>query len=145
MLVIDEMSLKSNLIFDKNSHQQIGFVDLGDPDLNFATLQKCELATHALVFMVRGIATSLKFSLSYFTTITATAVQLFSSFWDAVSILEKQSNLYLVSVVADGASSNRTMIKFHPYMCGDMITPVIFKTINLYAKYRYIYFVADHT
>ncbi|XP_065649371.1 uncharacterized protein LOC136078177 [Hydra vulgaris] len=143
VLLIDEMSLKSNLVFDKNSHQLSGFVDLGDPDLNFATLQKCELATHALVFMVRGIAASLKFSIAYFTTITATAVQLFSLFWDSVCILEKRCNLYQVSVVADGASSNRTMIKFHHYMCGDMITPVIFKTINLYVKYRYIYFVAD--
>nr|XP_047133158.1 uncharacterized protein LOC124811499 [Hydra vulgaris] len=143
VLLIDEMSIKSNLVFDKNSNQLIGFVDLGNPDLNFATLQKCELASHALVFMVRFVATSLKFSLAYFTTITATAVQLFSLLWDSVCILEKRCNLHLVSVVADSASSNRTMIKLHRYMCGDMITPVIFKTINLYAKSRYIYFVAD--
>ena len=32
------MKIKSNLVFDKHSGELIGFVDLGDPDTNFATL-----------------------------------------------------------------------------------------------------------
>ena len=35
------------------SNELIGFVDLGDPELNYAVLEEVsELATHALVFMV---------------------------------------------------------------------------------------------
>lgn len=46
----------------------IGFTDLGDPDLNFGSLEKVdEIASHALAFLVRGVCTELKFCLAHFT------------------------------------------------------------------------------
>ena len=69
VLLFDEMKILSNLVFDKVSGELIGYTDLGDPDINFGTLEKVdELASHALVFFVRGICTDLKFSLAYFAT-----------------------------------------------------------------------------
>jgi len=69
VLLFDEMKILSNLVFDKVSGELIGYTDLGDPDINFGTLDKVdELASHALVFFVRGICTDLKFSLAYFAT-----------------------------------------------------------------------------
>ena len=51
VLLFNKMKINSNLVFDKNSGELIGFVDLGDPDINFATLEKEDtLATHAFVF-----------------------------------------------------------------------------------------------
>ena len=49
-LLIDEMKLKSNLVFHKDTNQLIGFVDLGDPDVNFVSFDEstqCELAVYA--------------------------------------------------------------------------------------------------
>ena len=45
----------------------VGFMDLGDPDLNFASIDKehqDDLASYALVFMLRGITSNLKFGLA---------------------------------------------------------------------------------
>ena len=39
-LLFDEMKVKSNLVFNKHSGELIGFLDLGDPDVNLATLKR---------------------------------------------------------------------------------------------------------
>ena len=88
-ILYDESKVQGNLIWDKHSGELIGYVNLGDPDINFATLDKVnEIASHALLFMVRGISTTLKHTLGYFATAGVSAVQLFPIFWKAVSILE---------------------------------------------------------
>ena len=77
VLLFGEMKVKSNLVFDKNTGELIGFTDLGDLELNFAVLDKSEeIATHALTFLVRGVCTELKFCLAHFATTGVTAVQL---------------------------------------------------------------------
>ena len=38
VVVIDEMKIQANLVFDKYSGDLIGFVDLGDPMTNYASL-----------------------------------------------------------------------------------------------------------
>lgn len=48
VLLFDEMKVNSNLVFDKVTGGLIGYVDLGDPKVNYATLDKIdEVATHA--------------------------------------------------------------------------------------------------
>ena len=37
---MDEMKIQENLVWDKHTGDLIGFVDLGDAELNYATLQK---------------------------------------------------------------------------------------------------------
>ena len=50
-LLFENMKNNFNLVFDKNSAELIGFVDLGDPDVNFPALEKNDRqVTHALVF-----------------------------------------------------------------------------------------------
>ena len=63
------MKIKSNLVFDKHSGELIGYLDPGEPEKNFATIEEENntLATHALVFYLRG--TNLKYSFAYFATI----------------------------------------------------------------------------
>lgn len=57
VLVFAEMKLQEDLVWDKTTGKLMGFVDLGDIDLNYATLQNVQqLATHILVFMVKNIA-----------------------------------------------------------------------------------------
>ena len=38
-LLIDEMKIKSNLVFDKHSGELINYLDLGDPEKIFATTE----------------------------------------------------------------------------------------------------------
>ena len=76
------MKIKINLVFDKHSGELSGFVDLGDPDKNFTSMDSKmkTLASHALVLYHRGICTDLKYSLAYFTTRGVTSTQLFPIF-----------------------------------------------------------------
>ena len=48
-----------------------------------------EIASHVLVFLIRGIVNPLKFVVANFATTNATAIQIFPLFWKAVGILEK--------------------------------------------------------
>lgn len=55
----DEIKINFNLVFDKVTGKLIGYVDLSEPDIDYATLDKIdEIATHALVFFIRCVAQS---------------------------------------------------------------------------------------
>ena len=143
-ILLDEMKIQANLIWDKHSGELIGYVDLGDPDTNFATLEKSDhLASHALLLMVRGIATTLKHTIGYFATADVTAVQLFPLFWRAVSILEMTCNLAVVGATADGASPNRKLFSMHEMIQGRNDKDVVYCTKNLFQPDRNIYFFSD--
>ena len=42
ILLFDGMKVMANLVLDKTTAELIGFMDLGDPDLNFAVLEKVD-------------------------------------------------------------------------------------------------------
>ena len=68
----------------------IGFVDLGDLTVNYATLPDVkDLATHVLVFLVKSVVNPLSYSFSTFTTTGVTSFQIMPIFWKAVGILER--------------------------------------------------------
>ena len=163
-LAFDEMKIQENLVFDKYTGDLVGFVDLGDPELNFTCFEDVDkIASHVLAFYVRGIATDLKFVLSYFATSNLKAHQIMTIFWEAVGILELSCNLAVISAVADGASPNRKFFEMHkdinvldttqsdhveteqPDSEDDDIEKetVVHKTVNLYAPHRFIWFFSD--
>ena len=114
VLVFDEMKVQEDLVWDKTTGELIGFVDLGDTDFNYATLQIAQqLATHILVFIVKSITNILSYSFATFATNTLTLYQLCPVFWKAVSILEMTCNLKVIATVADGASTNRKFFRMH--------------------------------
>ncbi len=60
------MKMQSSLVFDKHINELIGFVDLGDDDVNVAAFDSCSvIASHVLAFMIRGMASDLKYILGY--------------------------------------------------------------------------------
>ena len=68
-ILMDEMKIQSNLVFDKNSGDLVGFIDLGDPMTNYANLQEDDtVATHALAFLARGLCTDMKHIVGYYFT-----------------------------------------------------------------------------
>ena len=145
-LLFDEMKIKANLVFDKHTGELTGFLDLGDPDINFNEFPKesssVSLASHAFVLYLRGISTSLKFSLAYFATNTATSTQIMQIFWEAIGILEITCNLWVISATSDGASPNRSFYGLHKLIGGKEMG-VCHYTLNLFAPYRNIYFFSD--
>ena len=137
------MKIQSQLIFDKHSNKLVGFVDLGDPDLNYATFETTEIASHVLSFSVQGAATDLKFNIGYFATTNVTSFQLMPLFWQIVSVLELSCNLWVCGTVCDGASPNRKFFRLHSNLAGqdsDGIVKMVYKTVNMFALWRYIFF-----
>ena len=58
------MKIEENLVYDKYSGELVGYVDLGDPDLNYSSFENSEvLASHVMVFFIRGLESKLKFEL----------------------------------------------------------------------------------
>ena len=89
-------------------------MDLGDLDVNYATMKNVdEIATHILVFLIKGLANKLSFSFATFATNVLTSYQLYPIFWKAISILEMTCNLKVIAAVADGAATNRAMFAMH--------------------------------
>eukprot|EP00794_Sanderia_malayensis_P021080 gene21080-23134_t len=81
-LSFDEMKISDGLFYDKYSEDLIGFTDLGDKESNEACLEKENtLATHALLFYIRGLLSDLCFPLAYFATETLTCTQIMPLFW----------------------------------------------------------------
>ena len=109
ILSFDEMKIQSSLVFDKHGNELIGFVDLGDEDVNIAAYSCLVIASHVLAFMIRGVASDLKYILEYFSTENVTSYQLMPLFWKAVSILKLECNLWVCAAVSDGASPNKVL------------------------------------
>ena len=142
VLLFDEMKIRSNLVFNKHTEELIGFLDLGDPQINYNMLEnESKLATYVLCFYLRGIATNLKYSLAPFATSGATATQMFPLFWEAVSLLQFNCNLWVIAATSDGASSNRKLFR----MLGGELKrgKVVYKTRNIVAPERWIYLFSD--
>ena len=88
--------------FGQGESTLIGYVDLGDVEVNYATLENTEeIASHVLPFLIRGIINPFKFLLANFATTNISAVQLFSFFWKAVGILEKKCFLRVIVATCD--------------------------------------------
>ena len=113
-LLLDEMKIQDDLVWDKHTGELIDFVDLRDPDLNYGTLKDTnELATHVLVFLIRSIVNLLADSFATFAISGVTAFQLFPIFWKAVAILEATWNMKVNTAAADGASPNLKFFRMH--------------------------------
>ena len=113
VILMDEMKIQSNLVWDKHAGELIGYVDLGDTELNYATLEKTDnIATHILTFLIRSIVNPFKFRLANFATSGASASQMFPLLWKAISICELNS-LKVLAVTCHGASLNCKLFKMH--------------------------------
>ena len=99
---MDEMKIQENLAWDKHTGDLIGYVDFGDADINYATLQEStDIATNDLVFLLRSVANPFKFSLANFATTGATSSQMFPLLWKVISICELNSLNVSTSLESD--------------------------------------------
>ncbi|CAB3982872.1 Transposable element P transposase [Paramuricea clavata] len=151
VIVIDERKIQSNLVFDKYLGDLIGFVDLGDPVTNYASLgEEDVMATHALAFLVRGMCSDFRHVIAYYFTENVTSYQLMSIFWKVVGALELLLKLPVCATVNDGASPNCKFfdlpVDLRPtnfQLVRDLNCDVVHKVPNLIAVQRFIFFFAD--
>ena len=139
VILFDEMKIQENLVWSKHIGDLIGFADLGDVNLNYATLQETNaIASHVLVFLLRSAAKPFKFSLANFATKNATASQIFPLFWKAVAICETQCAIKVFAATCDGASANHKFFRMHFELTHDdelnADTDVVYSAINFLVK-----------
>ena len=139
------MKIQSSLVFDKHSNELIGFVDLGDDDVNIAAFDSHSvIASHVLAFMIRGVASDLKYILGYFSTDNVTSYQLTALFWKAVSVLELRCNLWVCAAVSDATSPSRKFYMLNAGLVGkEYNSDIVYRTVNLFTPVRFIHFFSD--
>ena len=64
-------------------------------------------------------------------------------FWKVVSTLEISLKLWVCAAVNDGTSPNCKFFHLHAKLAADLKCDVVYKTPNLFAMSRFIYFFAD--
>lgn len=98
ILLLDEMHIKENLVYEKHSGSLIGFTNLGDVnnhllsferEVDHMSLDNMPLAKSMMTFMVRGLFTSLQFPYAQFPCANISGELLFDPFWEAVYRLER--------------------------------------------------------
>ncbi|XP_057290356.1 uncharacterized protein LOC130613056 [Hydractinia symbiolongicarpus] len=146
-LIYDEMKIKADLVFRQSTGQLVGFTDMGDINDELVEFQKRaegssendrHFASYVIVFMVRGIVSSLVYPFGYFASLGFTSDQLYPCVWEATYVLEA-IGFYVRAFISDGASPNRKFYKI-------MVTPDIgntYWTNNLLSLDRKIFFISD--
>ena len=97
ILLLDEMHIKEDLVFDKHSGELIGFINLGDINSHLLALEQSltsdssspPLANSMMTFMVRGLFSHLQFPYAHFPCHNLTSDLLYAPFWEAVYRLER--------------------------------------------------------
>ena len=99
MLLLDEMHVKQELVYNKSTGELVGFVNLGDVNTHLLELEKSLssspdepseiLASTVLAFMVKGLFSPLEFPYAHFPCRNLTGDLMFDPFWEAVHRLER--------------------------------------------------------
>jgi hypothetical protein len=150
-LMMDEMKVKSGLVFSKRRDRLVGFVNLGSINNDLEVLQSSlakessnhkaepELAGSMLVLMARLLhRPSFTFPIAQYATCSLSGAKLYPIAWDVLEALE-MNGLKVVSISCDGLSANRKF--FQIGRDAKHSTPrVPYKTTNPFDRARNIYY-----
>ena len=97
IILLDEMHLREDLVYDKNSGCVVGFANLGEVNNHLLELEhtlerNCEekaMAKSLLVIIVKGLFSSLRFPYAMFPCDKVTGDLLFQPFWLAIFRFER--------------------------------------------------------
>ena len=122
VVVLDEMYIKEDLVYNKHTCALVGFSNLGDINDHLLQFQSSlesnsskpheQIAKTMLVFMVRGLFSALEFPYVQFPCASITGDLLFDPVWTAIGRIER-CGLKVLAMTADGASPNRRLFKIH--------------------------------
>ena len=148
-LVMDEIYIKSDLVYDKHEGTLVGFVNIGDTNnqiLEFeAHISNGEsspdpsLAKTMMVFMVKGLLHKFDYPYAQFACGKMTGDLIFDPIWEAVARLER-IGFFVLALCCDGASSNRRLWKLHSES-----KELVYRIPNVFASEgeRFLYFISD--
>ena len=102
ILLLDEMHIRQDIVFDKHTGEMIGFCNLGDVNEHLLQFERSlsegdvtsdsenspKLAKTMMVFMVRGLFSKLQFPYAQFPCADLSGEMLYEPFWEAVGRLE---------------------------------------------------------
>jgi len=145
VIAFDEMRIKSDLVYRKSTGQLIGFTELGDTNDELRIFERGfesdelrdDFATYVLVYMVRGVFTSLCYPFAYYSSLGFSSNQLYPNTLKAITVLERVG-FKVRSLVSDGASPNRKTFKL---LYGEDESS--FAMINPHDKNRKVYCMSD--
>ena len=97
IMLMDEMYIKEDLVYNKHTGSLTGFINLGDINSHILAFEQSltentseeSLATTMMVFMVQGLLSSLSFAYAQFPCHKVTGMLLFNPFWEAIFRLER--------------------------------------------------------
>ena len=92
VLLLDEMHIREDLVYDKHSGAMVGFTNLGDINSHLLAFEQSviqdkseeSLAKTMMAMMVRGLFTPLRFAYANFPAEKVTGELLFQPFWEAI-------------------------------------------------------------
>ena len=103
-ILMDEMYIREDIVYEKHSGKMIGFANLGDVNNHLAIFEQrlkcttanqstmlspdCLVAKTMMVFMVRGLLNKVQFPYAQFPCNQLTGDQLYDLFWEAVCRIE---------------------------------------------------------
>ena len=149
VITLDEMYIREGLLFDKHSGALIGFADLGNVNNLLAEYEQqhessndsfCQrpIAKCMVVFMIRGLFSSLQYVYAQFPAVSTKGHQLFVLLWKVIGRLTRLG-FEVLAVTCDGAKNNRKMFSMHV-----PLGQLPYKTTNIHqSTQRTIYFICD--
>ncbi|KAK3912214.1 Transposable element P transposase [Frankliniella fusca] len=147
-LLLDEMSIRSDLVYSSRTGELIGYTNLSSMESSMRELQaemegktyEKRLAKKVLVFMLNGAVNNIQFVPAVFSTDDLSAAQLYMRTWDVIYAVE-EAGAKVLTVIFDGASVNRKFITMN-FNAGDKA--FIHKTKNTASgESRDLYFMLD--
>ncbi|KAK3932248.1 Transposable element P transposase [Frankliniella fusca] len=119
-LLFDEMSIRSDLVYNARTGELVGFTNLSSLEEELASLEaeiqgnihEKKLAKKVLVFMLTGAVNPIKFVAAVYSTDDLTAFQLYTRAWDVIYSVE-EAGAKVLTAIFDGASVNRKFINMH--------------------------------
>lgn len=124
----------------------IGFINMGDVNSHLLAFEQSPsadqsssgtLANTMLVFMVKGLFSSLKYPYAQFPSHSPSSDELFHPFWESVSRL-KQLGFKVMGLCCDGLAANCWFFSLHSN------EPNCYKVVTPYAaENQYLYFFID--
>ncbi|KAK3916402.1 Transposable element P transposase [Frankliniella fusca] len=151
-LMFDEMHIRSGLVISRSTGELIGYTNLSevevvlkrltDKDAGVSANYRPSLAKKVLVYLAKGITSSVSDVVAVYTTDDSLlASQLYSRTWEVVYFLEC-ADIHVLSLTFDGAPTNIKFIQMHgKYNEHDAF---LYATNNLAAEEkRPIYFIVD--
>ena len=137
------MHVKEGLVFDKNTGNLTGFIDIDDINMHLIEYEnqrqklRRPLAKSVVVFMVRGLVSNLLFPYALFPVKSTKGSQLFTLMWNVIERLTRM-DFMVMAVTCDGAKCNQKMFQMH-----NLKESSVYKTKNVFSCGQEIRFICD--